>query len=98
MEVSVKAIKFDATEKLNEFIQKKVGKLGKFCTDIKGIEVALKVEKPATALNKQAAITVALPGENIYVEKTCDTFEEAVDQCIPAVEKQLLRYKEKKEK
>lgn len=98
MEVSVKAIKFDATEKLHEFIQKKVGKLGKFSPDIKGIEVALKVAKPASALNKQAAITVSLPGEEIYVEKTCDTFEEAIDQAIPAVEKQLERYKEKKEK
>lgn len=96
MEVSVKAIKFDATEKLNEFIQKKVGKLGKYCSDIQNIEVALKVTKPATALNKQAAITISLPGEDIFVEKTCDTFEEAIDQAIPAVEKQLERYKEKK--
>lgn len=96
MEISVKAIKCDPTDKLNEFIQKKVGKLAKFNSDIQGIEVTLKVEKPATALNKLAAISISLPGEDVYVEKTADTFEEAIDQAIPAAEKQLERYKERK--
>ena len=44
MELSVKPIKFDATEKLQEFIQKKVSKLEKFCGDIKKVEVVLKVK------------------------------------------------------
>lgn len=91
MEISVKAIKFDATDKLNEFIQKKVGKLAKFSSDIQAIEVILKVEKPATALNKQAAIRISMPGKDLYVEKTADTFEEAIEQAIPASEKQLER-------
>ena len=95
MELSVKPIKFDATEKLQEFIQKKVSKLEKFCGDIKEVEVVLKVVKPATALNKQASLKVSLPGEELFVEKTCDTFEEAIDQSLPALEKQLARYKEK---
>lgn len=95
MEISVKAIKFDATEKLQDFIQKKVSKLEKQCGEIRRVEVALKVVKPATALNKEASITVSLPGEEIFVEKTCDTFEEAIDQNLDAVKKQLARYKEK---
>ncbi len=95
MEVSVKTIKFDATDKLQEFIQKKVKKLEKFCNDIRKVEVSLKVVKPATALNKEASIKVLLPGEEMFVEKTCDTFEEAIDQGMPALEKQLARYKEK---
>ena len=49
MEVSVKTIKFDATDKLQEFVQKKVNKLEKFCSDIRKVEVSLKVVKPATA-------------------------------------------------
>ncbi len=98
MEVSVKTIKFDATDKLQEFVQKKVNKLEKFCSDIRKVEVSLKVVKPATALNKQASIKVALPGEDLFVEKTCDTFEEAIDQSMPALEKQLARYKEKQGK
>ena len=95
MEVSVKTIKFDATDKLQEFIQKKVKKLEKFCSDIRKVEVSLKVVKPATALNKEASIKVLLPGEEMFVEKTCDTFEESVDQCVDSMKTQLSKFKEK---
>jgi putative sigma-54 modulation protein len=96
MDISIKAIKFDATEKLQEFIQKKVSKLEKFCSEIRKVEVSLKVVKPATNPNKEGSVRVQLPGEELFVEKTCDTFEEAIDQCMSALEKQLARYKEKK--
>lgn len=96
MDITVKAIKFDATEQLQAFIQKKISKLEKFCSDIRKVEVSLKVVKPATALNKEATVVVVVPGEELIVEKTCDTFEEAIDQCMSALEKQLARYKEKK--
>ena len=43
MEIEVKSIKFDATDKLQEFIQKKVSKLDKFCDNIRKVEVSLKV-------------------------------------------------------
>jgi len=98
MEISVKAIKFDVTEKLQDFVQKKVARLERQCADIQRVEVVLKVVKPATALNKEAGITVLLPGDKIFVEKTCDTFEEAVDLGLDAVKKQLERYKEKQER
>lgn len=95
MDISVKTIKFDANEQLHEFIQKKVSKLEKFCGDIRKVEVSLKVVKPATALNKQATIVAVLPGEELVADKICDTFEEAIDQGLGALEKQLTRYKEK---
>lgn len=95
MDVNIKAIKFDATEKLQDFIQKKVSKLDKYCNDIKKVEVSLKVVKPETALNKQASVTVVLPGAELFAEKICDTFEEAVTESLAAIEKQLGKYKEK---
>ena len=98
MEISVKAIKFDATEKLQEIIQKKASKLEKFCGEIRKVEVSLKVVKPATALNKEASIKIVLPGEELFADKTCDTFEEAITQSLAALEKPLARYKEKQDK
>ena len=95
MDISVKAIKFDATEQLHEFIQKKVSKLEKFCSDIRKIEVSLKVVKPETAMNKQASVTVSLPKTELFADKVCDTFEEAVMESLAAIEKQLGKYKEK---
>ena len=95
MEVEVKSIKFDATDKLHEFIQKKVSKLDKYCDNIRKVEVSLKVVKPATAQNKEVSIVVSLPGDEIFVEKQSDSFEEAITQSMPAIERQLDKYKEK---
>jgi len=95
MEINVKAIKFEATEKLQDFIQKKASKLGKLSNDIRNVDVALKVVKPETAMNKQVDIKVSLPGEELFATKTCDTFEEATLETLEALERQLSRFKEK---
>lgn len=95
MEVRIKSIHFDATEKLQEFINKKVEKLQKSYEDIQKVEVQLKVEKPAAALNKTTSLTVTAPGSTLFVEKTCDTFEEGVDLCLDAMKVQLTKFKEK---
>ena len=36
-----------------------------------------------------------VPNGDLYVEKVCDTFEESIDEGVEALEKQLLKYKEK---
>ena len=95
MEIRIKTIHFDATEKLQEFINKKVEKLQKSYEDIQKVEVQLKVEKPAAALNKTTSLTVTAPGNTLFVEKTCDTFEEGVDLCLDAMKVQLTKFKEK---
>lgn len=95
MEIRIKSIHFDATEKLQEFINKKVEKLQKSYEDIQKVEVQLKVEKPAAALNKTTSLTVTAPGNTLFVEKTFDTFEEGVDLCLDAMKVQLTKFKEK---
>ena len=95
MEVRIQSVHFDASEKLQDFINKKVNKLEKFYEDIKKVEVSLKVVKPETAANKEAGLKITVPGGELYVNKVCDTFEEAIDQCAEALEKQLVKYKEK---
>jgi putative sigma-54 modulation protein len=95
MEIRIQSIRFDATEKLQEFINKKAEKLQKSYEDIQKVEVQLKVVKPATAMNKETSITVTVPGTMLFVEKTCDTFEEGVDLCLDAMKVQLTKYKEK---
>lgn len=95
MEIRIKSIHFDATEKLQEFINKKVEKLQKSYEDIQKVEVQLKVEKPAAALNKTTSLTVTAPGNTLFVGKTCDTFEEGVDLCLDAMKVQLTKFKEK---
>lgn len=90
MEVKIKAIHFGATEKLEQFITKKVEKLVKHHEEISLVEVTLKVVKPETAMNKEAAIKVEVPQHgDLFASKVADTFEEAVDLAVDAQKKQL---------
>ncbi|GAA6528996.1 MAG: ribosome-associated translation inhibitor RaiA [Prevotella sp.] len=95
MEIRIQSIHFDATEKLQAFVQKKVAKLEKTFEGIQKVDVQLKVVKPATTLNKEADITVTVPGSQMFAEKTCNTFEESVDQAVDSLKIQLTKFKEK---
>ena len=95
MEIGIQAIHFDATEKLQEFIKKKVTKFGKFSDEIRKVEVSLKVVKPETSLNKEASIKVLASTGEFFAEKVCDTFEESIDLGVDSMRVQLQKYKEK---
>ena len=95
MEIKIQAIHFEASEKLQDFIQKKVSKLGKFSDEIRKVEVSLKVVKPETAMNKETAILLAVPGSEFRADKVCDTFEEGIDECCEILTRQLSKYKDK---
>ena len=97
MEVKLKAIHFDATEKLEEFINKKAQKLARRNESIATFDVTLKVVKPETAMNKEAAIKLLVPNaDDLFASKVADTFEEAVDLAIDALDRQLVKIKDKK--
>ena len=90
MEIKIKSIHFDATEKLEQFITKKVEKLVKHYEEIALVEVTLKVVKPETAMNKEAGIKLVVPQRgDLFASKVADTFEEAVDLVVKKKKKQL---------
>lgn len=96
MEIRVQSIHFTAGEKLQAFIEKKVGKVAKSCDQAATAEVVLKLVKPETSQNKEVQIRISVPGGNsLHAEKICDTFEEAIDLCVEALQRQAEKYKEK---
>lgn len=96
MDIKIQSIHFDATAQLQAFIEKKVSKLEKYCEDITSAEVVLRVVKPETSMNKEASIKLLVPrADDIYSQKIADTFEEAIDNAIDALIKQLQKNKEK---
>lgn len=95
MEVKIQAIHFDAGEKLQGFINKKVGKFGKLSDEIRKVDVQLKVVKPETAMNKDVSIRVLASNGEFFAEKVCNTFEEGVDLCLDALARQVSKFKEK---
>ncbi|MDD3907775.1 MAG: ribosome-associated translation inhibitor RaiA [Bacteroidales bacterium] len=95
MEIRIQSIHFDATVALEKFIQKKVAKLEQYYDDILEAEVILKVIKPETVSNKEALVKIKVSGNELFASKISDTFEESVDVSVEALQKQLLKFKEK---
>lgn len=97
MNTKINAIHFDITEKLTAFINKKAEKLSRRIVDMTDMEVNLKVVKPETVKNKEAAIKVIVPQhEEFFASKVADSFEEAIDLCLDAIERQFEKKKNAK--
>lgn len=97
MEVRIQAIHFDIAEKLTAFINKKAERLARHNVNMTEVDVTLKVIKPETAMNKEAVVRVIVPQqEDIVATKTADSFEEAIDLCMEALDRQLEKKKAKK--
>jgi len=96
MDVRIQAIHFDATEKLVAFINKKAERLARHFPAITAVDVSLKVVKPETAMNKEAIVKVTVPQqEDLVADKTANSFEEAIDLALEALDRQLEKRKEK---
>lgn len=97
MDIRINAIHFDISDRLTEFINKKVERLARRFVDIQEVDVSLRVVRPETAMNKEVIVKVILPGSPDQVAtKACDTFEEAIDEGIEALDHQLERIKGRK--
>ena len=98
MNITIHSVHFDADQKLEKFITSKVGKLGQYIDGVISAEVFLRLEKSQTPENKITEIKMKVRGGDFFVKKQCRTFEEATDQSIDALKKQIIKHKEKKYK
>ena len=96
MELRIQSVNFDASEQLKAFAQKKVNKLVKYTDEIIQSEMVMKVIKPDAPNNKEVSVKLNIKNGESFASKTAETFEEAIDLCVEALEKQVIRTKEKK--
>ena len=96
MVTRVQTIHFDASGQLMEFVEKKVAKLEKLCEDAATLEVAMKLIKPETAMNKEVSLSLAAGGGEMFASKVSDTFEDALLGCIDALKAQIEKKTRKK--
>lgn len=96
METQIKVIHFDISDKLVAFVNKKIEKLTRRFDFVNAAEVNLTLVKPETANNKEAAVKLRVAGTpDLFASKTADTFEEALDLSLAAIEPQLEKHKSK---
>jgi putative sigma-54 modulation protein len=95
MDIKIQSVNFDADKELVLFVEEKVEKLQQYFDNIVSVESFLKVEKSDSFENKIAEIKVMLPGKEIFAKKHAKSFEEAVDESLEALRRQLMKYKDK---
>lgn len=89
MTITINAVNFEMAKPLEDFIEKKMSRFGRHINADDKVEIRMSVIKPQTNANKEVKMRIA----GMFAEKTADTFEEAIDGCLSALETQIERRK-----
>ncbi len=89
MKLKIQAVNFEMASQLEKFIEKKTDRFARHLQPEDELEVKMTVVKPATNMNKETQVRIS----GMFAEKTCDTFEEGLSECIAALEKQIEKRK-----
>jgi putative sigma-54 modulation protein len=95
MKIKISSIHFKADQKLEDFVQERIQKLSTIYDGVIGSEVTLKLDKNSNTDNKVTEIKLSIRGNDLFAKKQCKTFEEATDNAVDALKKQLTKHKEK---
>ena len=95
MQIQVQSIHFDADRKLIQFIEEKLSKLTTFHDRIVSGQVFLRLDKSDINENKIAEIKLSIPGKDLFAKKQCKSFEEATDDAVEALRRQINKHKTK---
>ncbi len=93
MDISIQSLKFNADQKLLDYVEKKVSKLERFDDSVTSVDVSLSLQERPD--NKSVKIQVNVPGGCLLVERQAASFEEAVTEVVDAMKERLVRNKEK---
>ena len=95
MEIQIHSIHFKADQKLLDFINEKLNKLEQFNQQVVSAEVFLRLDKDKEKEYKITEIKLLIPGKELFAKRQCKSFEEATDESVEALRKQLIKEKEK---
>ena len=95
MNITFNSVHFKADQKLENFISEKLEKLAKVHDGIIGFDITLKVENSEKPENKNVEIRAKIRGNDAIACKVAKTFEEAADEVVGALKKQLIKAKDK---
>ncbi|MGA2823841.1 MAG: ribosome-associated translation inhibitor RaiA [Bacteroidales bacterium] len=95
MNIKINSVHFKADGKLESFIKEKLQKMLSIYEGIIGSEVILKLVNTESRDNKMVEIRLIVRGYDLFAKKQARSFEEATDQAMEALKKQLIKHKEK---
>jgi putative sigma-54 modulation protein len=95
MDIQIHSVHFDADRKLINFIHQKVKKLGQYNDRILGAEIFLRLDKSQDTENKITEIKIDIPKNPLFARKRCKSFEEATDEAVDALKRQITKQKDR---
>lgn len=95
MQVEVRSVHFSADIKLIDFIKGRLKKLEQYQDNIVDGEVFLRLDNNNDLSNKITEIKLNVPGSELFAKKQAKSFEEATDDAIDALRRQIRKRKGK---
>ena len=95
MNVTVQSIKFDADQKLIDFIKRKTSKLEQFLDNIIEGVCYLRLENVEDEANKVVELKFNIPGSQLFAKAQAKSFEEATDIAVESLRRQINKHKTK---
>lgn len=95
MDTQITARHFNASKRLKDFVNARVGKLERFYDGITDARVILSKQNAAGGA-KTAEITLNVRRNLLIAQDEATTYEEAIDRCVTRLRRQILKYKGKR--
>ena len=96
MQITINSVRFDADQKLLNFINKKIEKLIQFNDELISADVFLRIENATDKSNKLVEVKINTGFNELFASKKCESFEEAVDLVQDILIRQVKKNKQKK--
>ncbi|HLV23952.1 MAG TPA: ribosome-associated translation inhibitor RaiA [Moheibacter sp.] len=95
MTINLQTVNFNAKDGLEQYVERKLSKLEQYYDKIIAVQVAMRVENIPEKDNKFVDIKLEVPGDDIMVKKSGQSFEECIDLSVDTLKKLIIRKKEK---
>jgi len=97
MDLSIKGRNVDVTDRLNDYVEQKVGKLDRYLPTITEVWVELSTEGARAAQDRQVCqVTVRANGTILRAEERSDDMFTSIDAVLDKMYRQIARYKGKR--
>lgn len=97
MELTIKGKNVEITDRLEQYVEQKIGKLDRYLPTITGVWVELSTEGARAAQDRQVCqVTVRSNGTILRAEERSDDMFTSIDAVLDKMYRQIARYKGKR--
>jgi putative sigma-54 modulation protein len=93
MQINLTGHHVDITEPLKGYVDTKFDRLARHFDDVINVHVILSVEK----LRQKAEATIQVNGANVFADAVHEDMYAAIDGLIDKLDRQVIKYKEKRQ-